>query len=97
MISIRHGSSPQAQASQQQLEAAIARYAESGSPEDHAEALRLYEVVSRFKAGCGVCIAGRKMFIEGMAALAKGEGSTALAKLRGAVKSVRLKLDILRG
>ena len=97
MINVRHGSPAEAQATQQQLEAAIARYAETGSAQDHAEALRLYEVVSRFKAGCGVCIAGRKMFIEGMAALAKGEGGTAMAKLRGAVKTVRLKLDIMRG
>jgi len=85
---------PEAQA---QLEAAIARYAETNDQADHAEALRLYEVVSRFKAGCGACIAGRKMFIEGMAALAKGDGQAGIAKLRGAMRSVRLKLEAVLG
>lgn len=82
---------------QDQLEAAIARYAQTNDPLDHAEALRLYEVVSRFKAGCGACIAGRKMFIEGLSALAKGEGVEGVAKLKGALRSVRLKLESLLG
>lgn len=85
---------PEAQA---KLEAAIARYAETGDPADHAESLRLYEVVSRFKSGCGVCMAGRKMFIDGLSSLAKGEGATGVAKLRGALKTVKLKLDIMAG
>lgn len=93
---IRHHIAGHADA-QARLEAAIARYAETGSPADKAEAVRLFEVVSKFKAGCGVCVAGRKMFIEGLTALASGDGAGAAAKLRGAVKSVRLKLDILRG
>jgi hypothetical protein len=93
---IRHHVNGHADA-QARLEAAIARYAETGSPTDQAEAVRLYEAVSKFKAGCGVCVAGRKLFIDGLTALASGDTTSAAAKLRGAVKSVRLKLDILRG
>ena len=91
---IRHHVNGYADA-QARLEAAIARYAETNNPADQAEAVRLYEVVSKFKAGCGVCTAGRKMFIEGLSAMVHGDTAGAAAKIRGAVKSVRLKLDIL--
>lgn len=93
---IRHHVQGHADA-QERLEAAIARYAETGNPADQAEAVRLYEAVSKFKQGCGVCVAGRKMFIDGLTALAQGDGAGAVSKMRGALRSVSLKLDILRG
>lgn len=92
MIKRRIGGQPEAQAN---LEAAIARYAETNDPADHAEALRLYEIVSGFKAGCGVCIAGRKNFVQGLSAIVQGDLTTGANKMRNAMRSVRLKLDIL--
>jgi len=82
---------------QAKLEAAIARFAETNAAADQAEAVRLYELASRYKAGCGVCQAGRSLFIKGLGDLAAGNGSDGIAKLKGALKSVSLKWDILRG
>ena len=94
MIRVRIGDTADVQ---EKLEAAIARYAETKQPADQAEAVRLYEVASRYKAGCGVCQAGRSLFIKGLGDIASGKGGDGIAKLKGALKSVSLKWDILRG
>ena len=79
------------------MEAAIERYLETGDAQAHDEALRLYSAVSRYKAGCGVCEAGRKSFIAGLQAMRSGDVATGKAKLLGSFRSVRLKLDSLFG
>lgn len=94
MIKVRRGGDPDLQA---KLEAALIRYADGGDPADHAEAIRLYELSTNYRGGCGVCIAGRALFIKGLADIAAGRGGDGLSKLRGAMRSVAVKFDVLRG
>jgi hypothetical protein len=79
-----------------QLETALVRYAETNDPADHQECLRLWEISTQFKSGCGACISGRSLFIKSLTDIANGDGAAGIAKMRGAMKSVTIKWDVLK-
>ena len=78
------------------MAAAILKWSKSNAPADQAEVMRLYEEQTGYKAGCGACIAGRRMFAESLSAMVSGDRTEAAAKMKGALASARFKFDVLR-
>jgi predicted Zn-dependent protease len=78
------------------LAEALEKWAATKSPADQAEVMRLYEAHSGYRAGCGACIAGRKLFMDGLNAMLSGDSEQAAAKMGGAFKSARFKFDVLK-
>lgn len=77
------------------MEELLVTYSQDPSAANKAAVDAQYQYMTRFKSGCGTCIAGRNLMMRGLADLATGNISDAKKKIGGAVKSVSLKLDSL--
>jgi hypothetical protein len=72
---------------------ALEKWSATNDPSDYAELLRLYELNSGYRQGCGACAAGRRAFSEGLDAFLAGDKAVAFAKIQTSIKSVQFKFD----
>lgn len=81
---------------QAQLTKLLDEYAKTNDPDIEKELIKLYEKMSKFKKGCGVCIAGRSMFIKSLRQIQAGEKDAAISSMKASMKSVKIKWNILK-
>lgn len=79
-----------------EMEAALLAHSENPTTETQAELVRLYEVGTGYRGGCGVCRNGRNMFVKGLAAMASGDAEGGLKQVRGGFAAVGFKATRLK-
>lgn len=83
-------------ADEERLAVLMVSYAETGDPETETEIIALHDRLSRFRPNCPVCIAARRLAINGLSDLKNGDIDAALAKMKGSLKSAHVKWSMIK-
>lgn len=76
------------------MQVLLLELAENPDPEKEKEVIKLYEQMTDFKSGCGICRNGREMFKKGVKQIISGESLEGLTSIKAT--KVALKINLRR-
>lgn len=91
MITVKkNGDSKSASELDAKMQQLLLELAQDYDPEKEKEVIRLYEKMTGFKSGCGICRNGREMFKKGVKQIIEGQTLEGL----NAIKASRVALSV---